>query len=320
MELLFFALWMAATGWASPRLALETPGSAMLGVPLTVRAALSAPESGLVLETVRSSTAAVAVLGAPARPDRSTFEISLLPLDLGPQTFELTWTFRNSSGSRQSIATAMTLSVSEPESLKQNPELEDIKPPWRARKAWWPWLLAAAIVAALVLFWRGRGARASSFAAMAAASVDTRSPEERAEDDLAALEGSGIWAQGRHQDFYLRLTEIIRLYLERRRAIAATRLTSTELFCALRGQEDGRQAGALIREAFKRADLVKFAKSPADPSWGAEDLAAARALVKALAPADLAARAAAERPVRPQATPHGPQDAAAAAGRPEVKA
>lgn len=282
---LVFLLWSAAAVWAAPQIALEAPETATLGVPLTLKASAAA-QDGWAFETVRSSTASFAVLTAARQPDPAAFAVTLLPLDLGKHSFDLIWTFKSADGSLRTAATPMALTVAEPESLKQNSELEDIKPPWRARRVWWPWLLAALIAAAAVLLWRrGRGTAASTFAAEAA---DARTPEQRAEDELLALERSGVWAEGRHKDFYLRLTDIVRAYLEERRSIAAARLTTTELFYALRRQEDGRQAINLIRETFQRADLVKFAKAPAAPSWAAEDLAAARALVKALSPHDLA--------------------------------
>lgn len=284
-------LWLAGTCWGAVGLNLEAPPAAStLGEPLTLKAFAQAPSAGLVLESVRSSTAAFAVLGVATRPEQAAFEVSLLPLDLGRHTFDLVWTFRDAAGLPLSLTTPVTLSVAEPESLKQNPELEDIKPPWQARRPWWPWLLAAGLAAALLLLRRRRKGAASALAGASAKAADLRSPEQRAREELSALERSGLWAAGRHKDFYLRLTEIVRLYLEERRAIAATRLTTTELLRALRGQEGGRQACALIREAFERADLVKFAKAPAGASWGEEDLAAARALIEALAPADLAAR------------------------------
>jgi hypothetical protein len=271
---------------AASKISIQAPEAVTLGVPFTVKASLpQAAGQAPTLAEVRSSTAAFAVIGVKEQP--AGFEVAVLPLDLGKQSLTLAWSFKGPAGATESLDTQVALTVAEPETVKQNPEPMDIKPPWRARRLWWPWLLAAAIVAAAVFLWRARKRRSQSPMGDPAPAVDLRTPEQAAQDELSALESSGLWAEGRHKDFYLRLSEIIRRYLERRRGIAATRLTTTELLRALRAQSDGRQAAALIKESIERGDLVKFAKSPAQSSWGAEDIAAARALLQASAPRDL---------------------------------
>lgn len=251
-----------------------------LGVAFTVKASLSGlapqtPEPGFI----RSSTAAFAVLSIKERPAAGAFDVSVLPLDVGKQSLVLTCPVKGPQGEAELTSSPLALSVAEPETVRQNPELMDIKPPLRARRLWWPWLLAAALAAAAVILWRKRRRGPAALQSLAEA-ADPRSPEQKAEEELCALESSGLWGEGRHKDFYLRLTDIIRRYLERRCKVAATRLTTTELFRALRGRSNGREAVAAIREVFERGDLVKFAKSRAEPAWGAEDVASARALLR----------------------------------------
>ena len=147
----------------------------------------------------------------------------------------------------------------------------------------WPWLVGALVVAAGT-WWLSRRKPAAP-AEEAPAARDDRPAELRAEQELAALEASGLWAQGRHKEHSLRLTDILRRYLESRFPFPATRLTTAELHRALRAIELDRAVVALFKSLFDRADLVKFAKVQAEPQWGARDFEEARRFIKETSPA-----------------------------------
>jgi hypothetical protein len=80
------------------------------------------------------------------------------------------------------------------------------------------------------------------------------------------------------------LTDILRIYLERRLRIPATRLTTAELYRHARQAEFDRPMTALFKDIFDRADLVKFAKAAPEPDWGLRDLDGARRLVNDTTP------------------------------------
>lgn len=273
-------LLAGAPAWAAPKISVEAPNNAALGVPFTVRARAQGPDgASIALNVVRASTSSFAILSV-AEKQGGLFEVTALPLDLGSQSLALVWTFTQTGAEPQSLSTPVALTVSEPETLKADPELRDIKPPRRARPRWWPWLLALAALAAALEAWRRRRGTPlpDIFTPLPS---DTRTPEQRALDELAALAAAPLWAEGRHKDFYLALTDILRRYLEARGQAPATRLTTRELLKALKQEGRPREILAVFKDLFERADLVKFARVRARDAWQGEDLAAARRLVGA---------------------------------------
>ncbi|MBI4375607.1 MAG: hypothetical protein HY549_04065, partial [Elusimicrobia bacterium] len=206
---------------------------------------------------------------------RAILRIQLVPLAPGRLSVNLPWTLVEPGGQKPLAASSFELDVLEPE-IEPDGALRDIKAPRRARPALWPWLLAALLGAALWWLWRRRGGAEKAFEA---AKEEHRPADIIALEELAALEGSGLWAKGERKLFYSRLSEIIRRYLERRFDIAATRLTSSELNRQLRQAGMERGLVLLIKECFERGDLVKFSKMEASEPWGAADLRIARKLV-----------------------------------------
>ncbi len=286
-------LLLCSSSFAGP-LKVAAPTTAALGEPVTVsvEAELSAGET-LELDLERSATSYFAVTASaeekPAASGPRRWRVELVPLDLGRREIALHWNLKSGSGETRRAATTFPLDIKEPASSGgAQPELRDIKGPRAARPLLWPWLLGLLAAAALHWAWRRRK---SESPALATPPVEVRPAEAVAEAELAALEASGLWEEGRHKEFYLRLTEILRRYLERRIDAPATRLTTAELARALRRVELGPGLLALFKDLFDRADLVKFAKVAARPSWGAADLAAARRLVRETTRAPLAGAA-----------------------------
>ena len=86
-------------------------------------------------------------------------------------------------------------------------------------------------------------------------------PHEVAQRELAHLEGLGLIAAGRVQEYYFRLTGILRRYVEQRFGIMAPERTTEEF---LREARESRAIGdehkAMLRDFLSAADLVKFAR------------------------------------------------------------
>jgi hypothetical protein len=116
---------------------------------------------------------------------------------------------------------------------------------------WWPWLVAAAIVVALLgwlvsRWWaRRRGRR------------DVDDPYGRAMRELDRLEALGLIDAGEHGRLVALAADVVRDYLAARLPEAARSLTSTEVRHALAGREEvpHERLAALL----EFADLVKFA-------------------------------------------------------------
>jgi hypothetical protein len=84
--------------------------------------------------------------------------------------------------------------------------------------------------------------------------------------DLQKLKNEKLWQQGKAKDFYTRISEIVRVYIEDRFAIPAMEQTSDEILSAFEAQHvcDERELTEL-REVFSISDLVKFAKHTPAP-------------------------------------------------------
>lgn len=113
--------------------------------------------------------------------------------------------------------------------------------------------------------------------------------------ELTALGREDWFTAGRHREFYYRLTEIVRVYIERKFALAAPEMTTEEFLIRLsRDRQALPYEPARLREFLRACDLVKYAALEPRREDGDEALMTARAFVDATAAA--AQRAAAEPP------------------------
>lgn len=216
--------------------------------------------------------------------------VDIIPLAVGRLEIPLFWSLQTPSGVKKIASAPVILNVAEPPIA--GGEIADIKAPRAARRSLWPWLLALALAAAG--YWAYTRRRPGLRRAATPAPIsDDRPAEVLAHAELSELEASGLWDAGRFKDFYIRLTEILRQYLERRYGIPATHLTSSELHRHIRHAEIDRPVALLLKDLFDRADLVKFAKISPAQNWGGSDLAAARSLVRQTTPVAAAVEASA---------------------------
>ncbi len=77
---------------------------------------------------------------------------------------------------------------------------------------------------------------------------------------LRELEQQKLWQNGEVKKYYVRLTEILRIYLERRFGIPAMEETSGEILDAMEKSQIEADLTGSMRTVFETADLVKFAK------------------------------------------------------------
>ncbi len=80
--------------------------------------------------------------------------------------------------------------------------------------------------------------------------------------ELKQLKSESLWQQGRIREYYTRMTEIVRIYIERQFGIMAMEQTSDEIIGELYGWNGvDREVVDSLRECLYLADLVKFAKA-----------------------------------------------------------
>lgn len=236
--------------------AAETaPPKAVVGEELT-----------LMLDALPASTSDYAVLKSERKD--GGFAVTILPL---------------AAGRLDLAGTAVDVVLPD---LPVDVDVHDIKPPLRAWPALWPWALAAALGAAgwyAYREWRRRRGLAP------AAPVPPPLPLElRVERRLKELEQDGLWERGEHDAYYLRLTAILRAYLEERWGVPATAMTTVEVARLVKARST-LAAAATVRPLLERADLVKFARQKPGPEEGPRDLEEVRRFVLATSPGEPAA-------------------------------
>ena len=150
------------------------------------------------------------------------------------------------------IAVAVTSVLDDP----QDSELRDISDPVDVPMPRWWWLAAAAAVIALValaMWIRRRRAAASA--------PGPEPPHALALAALDALLAEGLPGPDGLKRFYLRLSDIVRRYIEDRFGLRAPEQTTEEFLAAMAAEPAIRsEHQRLLRGFLQQADLVKFAQ------------------------------------------------------------
>ena len=169
-------------------------------------------------------------------------------------------------------------------SVLDNPadaELRDISEPVDVPAPWWWWpcivLGVAAALAAAVWWWRRRS------------TVLTREPDvpahEAALAAVDALVAEGLVARGAFKPFFLRLSDIVRRYVEERFGLRAPEQTTEEFLAAMaQAPEILRGHQQLLRGFLEQADMVKFAEFVPGDDEVAGAVDAARAFIRRTVP------------------------------------
>lgn len=85
-------------------------------------------------------------------------------------------------------------------------------------------------------------------------------PYDEAIAALNQLKAENLCEHGHEREFYTRLTDILRHYLDRRFGISAMEMTSTEILRSLSENNETRLTRRQMQEVLSMADFVKFAK------------------------------------------------------------
>lgn len=159
----------------------------------------------------------------------------------------------------ETIATEpLTVTVESVIEDSESLELRDIADPIDVPVPWWWWALGVAfLLAALAgVGWWLRRRRAKQ--------LEPRivPPHEAALNALDELLGENLLAGGDFKIFYMRLSDIVRHYIEERFGLHAPERTTEEFLVELiDSPEIGGEHQRLLRRFLQEADMVKFAKA-----------------------------------------------------------
>lgn len=85
-------------------------------------------------------------------------------------------------------------------------------------------------------------------------------PYELALQQLSRLKDEKLCERGQEKEYYTRLTEILRVYLDRRFGINAMEMTSSQIISTLHKRPETKESNRHMRQILEIADFVKFAK------------------------------------------------------------
>lgn len=161
--------------------------------------------------------------------------------------------------------------------------VRDIKGPVAKPRDYTPllWLAAAVLGALALIAVVVRRLRRPAAAAAAA----PRPVHEVALSALADLQAAGLIEAGRYEEFYVRLSAIVREYIEARFRVRAPEMTTEEfLQAAQRRAQLAPNHRALLGHFLGEADLVKFARHHPTSGDAERAFAAGRDFVRSTAP------------------------------------
>lgn len=130
----------------------------------------------------------------------------------------------------------------------------DYIPEWLLDYGWWILIGLALIAIGAYSWWRwlrpGKTPKPKKI----------EPPYNVAMRELMQLDSENLPARGEEKEFYTRLTEILRVYLQQRFNINAMEMTSSQILDELKANEETRMTRQHMQQVLEVADFVKFAK------------------------------------------------------------
>jgi len=143
-------------------------------------------------------------------------------------------------------------------------DIRDIKPPLEIPKNWWRTIrfavagLLVLLVIVLVFIYLKRRKQGKSL--IPRREKPTRPPHETAIEELEKLIQEQLLEKGETKEYYIRISEIIRQYIEDRFFIIALEMTTHQLIESMKESEVEPEVCNEVEKFLNQCDLVKFAK------------------------------------------------------------
>jgi len=168
------------------------------------------------------------------------------------------------------------MSVLDPEDASDIKDIRGILNPAARVKTFLAAILILAAAMVLLALWIRKRKREAVEAALRA-----RPPDEIAYERLSELRAMKLPEKGLVKEYYIRLSEIVRYYLEGRFFFRAPEMTTEEFLESLRGSPKLKEEHKeLLREFLSHCDMVKFAKYGPSPLEMLDSFSSAERLVE----------------------------------------
>lgn len=153
-----------------------------------------------------------------------------------------------------------------PVNVSQMQDIHDIKPveevPFNLLDwlpdYWWLWLLALLLIGASL--WAYRKFYKKGINPLKP-SKKRLPPYEEAMLNLQNLKAAQLWQRGQEKEYFTGLTDILRVYIDRRFHINAVEMTSSQIIDTLKKNEETKAVNEQLEMILEIADIVKFANA-----------------------------------------------------------
>ena len=144
--------------------------------------------------------------------------------------------------------------------------IKPIKGPIQVPRSWWRilyGLLGLLLVVVVVLYFKNRKVEEKKPEALP---IPKKAPHFIALEALAQVRKERLWQSGAIKDYYSKITDILRVYIEERFEVPAVEQISEAIIMELKAKQAIQiEHVAQLEELMRLADLVKFAKGKPTP-------------------------------------------------------
>ena len=153
-----------------------------------------------------------------------------------------------------------------PVDVSQMKDIHDIKPveavpfslfDWLP-DYWWLWLLALLLIGAGIWAYHKYYKKGIN---PLKPSKKRLPPYEEAMINLQNLKAAQLWQRGQEKEYFTGLTDILRVYIDRRFGINAVEMTSSQIIDTLKKNEETKAVNEQLEMILEVADIVKFANA-----------------------------------------------------------
>ncbi len=153
-----------------------------------------------------------------------------------------------------------------PVDVSQMKDINDIKPvedvPFNLLDwlpdYWWAWLLGLLLIGAGIWAYRKYYKKGIN---PLKPNKKRLPPYEEAMINLQNLKAAQLWQQGQEKEYFTGLTDILRVYIDRRFHINAVEMTSSQIIDTLKKNDETKAVNEQLEMILEVADIVKFANA-----------------------------------------------------------
>lgn len=153
-----------------------------------------------------------------------------------------------------------------PVDVSQMKDIHDIKPVEEVPFSlfdwlpdyWWAWLLGLLLIAAGIWAYHKYYKKGIN---PLKPSKKRLPPYEEAMINLQNLKAAQLWQKGQEKEYFTGLTDILRVYIDRRFGINAVEMTSSQIIDTLKKNDETKAVNEQLEMILEVADIVKFANA-----------------------------------------------------------